>query len=320
MARNSSPWHALRPVLLAGAAAVTWLTLSSTAATADTSTESSSLLNGVTSSVSSLTQDLPATVAQVPAGSAGGHAAEPGLLQPAVAPVAGLADNLIAAVPVVDQVVPAGTVSGVSDPVVQIADNVAAGVARDLTAPAAEALPVLEPVLQPVSDLLTGAVPLALPSLDDVQVDVPGTVVPAPAQEQPPAVEEAPDAIGTAAESGEAVDELSAAAAGIYGPGLESSDARVLAGAAVTKALVFEAMGSQAEQPLAVDPLPVPAQAPAAPASGAGSSGSSGGTSAAAAWLNPIHFDLEGAGAVRADPSPGHVPSPVSFDPGSSPD
>ncbi|HKU02075.1 MAG TPA: hypothetical protein VJQ80_04630 [Arthrobacter sp.] len=295
---------------------MTWLSLSSSAAAADAGTDSASLLGSLTSSASSLTHDLAATVAPVPAGSASGPAATAGLLQPVVTPVSGLADNLVAAVPVVDQVVPAGTVSGVSDPLVEMADTVAAGVAQDLTAPAAEALPVL----QPVSDLLTGAVPSAVPPLDDVQVDVPGTLVPAPAQEQPPAVEEVPDAIGTAAESGEAVDELSTAAAGIYGPALESPDEDVLAGAAVTEALVFETIGSQAEHPLAVDPLPVPAQAPAAPASGSGSSGSSGGPSAAAAWLNPTYFDFEGTGAVRADQSPGHVPSPVSFDPGSSPD
>ncbi|HKU02722.1 MAG TPA: hypothetical protein VJQ80_07935, partial [Arthrobacter sp.] len=239
MARSSSPWRALRPVLLAGAAAVTWLSLSSSAAAADAGTDSTSLLGSLTSSASSLTQDLAATVAPVPAGSASSPGASAGLLQPVVTPVSGLADNLIAAVPVLDQVVPAGTVSGVSDPLVELADTVAAGVAQDLTAPAAEALPVLEPVLQPVSDLLTGAVPMPVPPLDDVQVDVPGTVVPAPAQEQSPAVEEAPDAIGTAAESGEAVDELSTAAAGIYGPALESPDEDVLAGAAVTEALVF---------------------------------------------------------------------------------
>ena len=309
MARSSSPWRAVRPVLLAGAAAVTWLTLSSTAATADTGPDSSSPLGAVTSSVSSLGQDLAATVSPVPAGSADGPAASPGLLQPVVTPVSGLTDNLIAAVPVVDQVVPAGTVSGVSAPLVEVADTVAAGVARELTAPAAEALPVLEPVLQPVSDLLNGAVSLPAPPLDDVQVDVPGVLAPAPAGDLPSAVEEAPDATDTATESGQAVEAPSTA-----------SDAGILANTAFPHAGVFETLGSIAEQPLAVDPLPVPAQAPAAPAPGAGSSGSSGGTSAAAAWLNPIYFDFEGAGAVRADRSPGHVPSPVSFDPGSSPD
>ncbi|QDG87584.1 hypothetical protein [Pseudarthrobacter sp. NIBRBAC000502770] len=309
MARSSSPWRALGPVLLAGAAAATWLTLSSTPATADTGPDSSSLPGAPTSSVSSLGQDLAATVSPVPAGSADGPAASPGLLQPVITPVSGLTDNLIAAVPVVDQVVPAGTVSRVSTPLVEVADTVAAGVARELTAPAAEALPVLEPVLQPVSDLLNGAVSLPAPPLDDVKVDVPGVLAPAPAGDLPSAVEEAPDATDTATESGQAVEAPSTA-----------SDAGILANTAFPHAVVFETLGSIAEQPLAVDPLPVPAQAPAAPAPGTGSSGSSGGTSAAAAWLNPIYFDFEGAGAVRAERSPGHIPSPVSFDPGSSPD
>ena len=306
MARSSSPWRALRPVLLAGAAAATWLTLSSTPATADTGPDSSSPLGAPTSSVSSVGQDLAARVSPIPAGSADGPAASPGLLQPVITPVSGLTDNLIAAVPVVDQVVPAGTVSGVSAPLVEVADTLAAGVARELTAPAAEALPVLEPVLQPVSDLLNGAVSLPAPPLDDVKVDVPGVLAPAPAGDLPSAVEEAPD---TATESGQAVEAPSTA-----------SDAGILANMAFPQAGVFETLGSIAEQPLAVDPLPVPAQAPAAPAPGTGSSGSSGGTSAAAAWLNPIYFDFEGAGAVRAERSPGHIPSPVSFDPGSSPD
>src|SRR6478735_4241638 len=141
MARSSSPWRALRPVLLAGAAAATWLTLSSTPATADTGPDSSSPLGAPTSSVSSVGQDLAARVSPIPA----------------------------------------GTVSGVSAPLVEVADTLAAGVARELTAPAAEALPVLEPVLQPVSDLLNGAVSLPAPPLDGVQVDVPGVLAPAPA-------------------------------------------------------------------------------------------------------------------------------------------
>ncbi|UTT70675.1 hypothetical protein NMQ03_05930 [Arthrobacter sp. DNA4] len=319
MARSSSPWHALRPVLLAGAAAATWLTLSSTAATADAGTDSTSLLGGVTSSVSSLSHDLAATVSPVPAASTTGPAESPGLLQPVVTPVAGLADDLIAAVPVVDQLVPAGTVSEVSAPLVELADTVAAGVAQEVAAPAAETVPVLEPVLQPVSDLLTGAAPLPVPPLDAVQVDVPTEAVPAPAQDQPAAVEDAPDGMVTAPESDQAVESSSASPAAHNGTSMEPSGAGILAHTAAPQFEVSATAGSVAEQPLP-DPLPLPAQAPAAPASGTGSGGSSGGTSPAAAWFNPFYFDFDRAGSVRADRSPEHAPAPVSFDPGSSPD
>ena len=319
MARSSSPWHALRPLLLAGAAAATWLTLSSTAATADAGTDSTSLLGGATSSVSSLSQDLAAAVSPVPAGSAAGPAASPGLLQPVVTPVAGLADNLIAAVPVVDQVVPAGTVSEVSAPLAELADTVAAGVAQEVAAPAAEAVPVLEPVLQPVSDLLTGTVPLPVPPLDAVQVDVPAEVVPAPAQDQPAAVDDAPGAMNTAPESDQAVEVSSTAPAAHPGAFMEAAGAGILAHTAAPQSGESVTAGAVQEQPLP-DPLPLPAQAPAAPASGTGSGGSAGGASPAAAWLDPFDFDFDRAGSVRADRSSEHAPAPVSFDPGSSPD
>ena len=317
MARMSSPWHALRPVLLAGAAAVTWLALSSTPATADATPDSSSLLGGATSPVSSLTQDLAASpVSLVHAGSTG----SPGLLQPAVAPVSGVADNLIAAVPVVDHVVPAGTASAVSAPLVDLADKVTAGVAQEVVAPAAAAVPVLEPALQPVADLLTGTAPLPVPPLEAVQTDLPAVAIPAPAQDQASSAEESPDARQTTPESGQAVEALSTAATAQGSAGVEVIGLGGLANTAAPQLGVSGTAGSVTEQPLTVDIAPPPAQAPAAPASGTGSGGSSGGTPGAAAWLNPFYFDFDGTRAVRADLSPAHVPSPVSFDPGSSPD
>ena len=177
MAHVRSPWRALRPVILAGAAAVSWLTLSSTAASADTLSDPSSLLGGVTSSVtssvSSVTGKLtdpvpdatPPVTAPVPA-----PAPSAGLLQPVTGQVSSVADNLLASVPVVNQVVPAGTVSAVSTPVAAVADETTSGLVEVIVPPVAEAVPVLEPVLEPVSELLTGDAPLEvqLPVLTDV--------------------------------------------------------------------------------------------------------------------------------------------------------
>ena len=170
MAKGLSPWRALRPVLLAGAATLTWLTLSSTAATAD-SADSGSLLGGVTSSVSS----LASPAGQHPAVSARRCCRRPlsrSTVRTSAArgrPLASSADQLIAAVPVVNEVVPAGTVSAVAVPVAVVADDATAGLVETVAPPLVEAVPVLEPVLQPVSDLVTGAAPLpvTLPSVPD---------------------------------------------------------------------------------------------------------------------------------------------------------
>ena len=244
-------------------------------------------------------------------------------MQPVVTPVSGLADNLIAAVPVVDQVVPAGTVSAVSAPVVELADSVTTSVAQVVVAPAADALPVLEPVLQPVSDLLTGTAPLPLPLPDPpvgaVPVDLPAGVIPDSAAAQSAAVETLPEASETAAEAD--VDAGSPDSGQVTGgnPGSEASGVSVLAGTSGPRTAVSVPAAPDYEEPLPVDQAPLPAQVPS-PASGAGSGGSSGSPSGAAAWLSPFGFGFERPGAVPAIEASEHAPAPVSFDPGSSPD
>ncbi|KRE88093.1 hypothetical protein ASG86_03155 [Arthrobacter sp. Soil764] len=323
MARTSSPWRALRPMILAGAAAVSWLTLSSTGASADSGPDTSSLLGSATSSVSSLVQDVADTVSPAAASSPAGAAAGPGLLQPVVTPVSGLADNLIAAVPVIDQVAPAGTVSAASAPVVELADSVTAGVAEVVVTPAAEAVPVLEPVLQPVADLLTGTaqlpLPLPDPPVDAVPVGLPEGVIPDSAAGQSAAVEALPDVPQTAAEPNVPAEPSAAVQVTGSKPGSEASGAAVLAGTSGLRAAVPVPSDPSYEQPLPVDPAPLPAQVPA-PASGAGSGGSSGGPSGAVAWLSRFGFGFERPGAVPAIGATEHAPAPVSFDPGSSPD
>lgn len=322
MALASSPWRALRPALLAGAAAVTWLTLSSTAASADSGPDSTSLPGNVGSSVSSLTHDLADAVPPAPANSSAVSGATPGLLQPVAAQVSGVADNLIAAVPAVNQVVPAGTVSSVSVPIGGAADGVAAGLVQVVAAPAVEAVPVLEPVLQPVSDVLAGSTPLTLPlpdsAMDAVQVELPAALAPVPAEAQPAALGTTPNAVETATELDQAEDALPMATAGSNAD-LARTGAGVAAGTAALRPATSALTDPVSEQPLSGGPEPLAAQSPA-PASGAGSGGSSGSPSGTAAWLSPYDFGFERPGTVLAGDAPDHAPGPVSFDPGSSPD
>ncbi|WP_458779242.1 hypothetical protein [Arthrobacter sp. D3-16] len=323
MAKARSPWRALRPVLLAGAATLTWLTFSSPAASADVLSDTTSLVGDVTSSVSSVTDKL--------AGSAGAATAAPpaaapstGLLQPVVGQLSGLADNIVAAVPVVNQVVPAGTVTAVSAPVAGVADGATAAVVDVVVPPVAEAVPVLEPVLQPVSDLVTGTAPLPVevPELPVAPVDADSSeraVVPTDDH----AADGDPDATSV---SRTPADVPIADAVG--GPGFAASPAGRVAPAGTSSILwaSLAAFGTEAasglagEQQDSADPSPVPAQAPAAPGSGTGSGTSMSGSSGSAAWLSPFTFDLPVAGAVRAGETSEHIPAPVSFDPGSSPD
>ncbi|UKA76600.1 hypothetical protein [Arthrobacter sp. FW306-07-I] len=325
MAHMSSPWRALRPALLAGAAAVTWLTLSSTAASADAGPDSSSLIGGVTSSVSSLTHDLADAASPAPLSSPAGPAATPGLLQPMVTQVSGLADNLIASVPAVDQVLPAGTVSTVSAPLVDVADGVTSGVVQVVVEPAAEAVPALEPVLQPVSDLLTGAAPLPVPlpqqgvelqqPLEAVQAGPPATETPAPA-----AAEASAGALQAATDVDQDALALADASSAASGAIPEARGAAGLAGTSVLQSEIAGLGDSVADEPLPVGPAPLTANVPAAPGSGTGSGTSSGGPSSAAAWLSTFDVDFILPCAVLAGDTSEHLPAPVSFDPGSSPD
>lgn len=321
MARKSTPWRALRPALLAGAAAITWLTLSSTAASADTGTDSPPLLGGVTSSVSSLTHDPSVAVSPAPAGSPAETIAGPGLLQPVVAPVSGLADSVIASVPVVNHVVPAGTVSSVSTPLAGVVDDVSAGVAQGVVSPATEAVPVLEPVLQPVSDLVTGSalLPVAVPDapLDAVPAQLPVAANLASADAALSAPEAAAALAATAAEPGESAAVSPAAARADSNAGHEQ---RGSVPSGIFLHVDASAVSAPVELPLANDPAPLPGQGPATPGSGTGSSGSSGSPSGAAAWLSPFDLGLERPGVIPVGDPSQHLPAPVSFDPGSSPD
>jgi hypothetical protein len=317
VAKVRSPWRLLRPLFLAGAVTATWLTLSSSAATADTSTDSGSLLGGVTSSVSSLTAPLtgvtppveakaPVALADPPAPSA----TPTGLLQPLAGSLANTTDQVVAAVPVVRSIVPSGTVSTVAVPLATVADGAVAGLVDVAVPPLVEAVPVLEPVVQPVADLVTGATPLpaVLPGVPNASGDLPEALAPDTAA--PTTVSAVTGSDGSAhavpGHAETAVDEV----IGSSRPSLAhtGTPATATPGASLRQAATHA--------PLTEDPSPSPVPAPAAPGSGAGGASPSG----VAAWLNDFELDLPFSGTHPITGTSEHAPAPVSFDPGSSPD
>lgn len=331
MARGRSPWRALRPVLLAGAATLTWLTFSSPAASADTLSDTASLLGGVTSTVSSVTGQPPAAVPPP---------AQPqptGALRPIVGSVSGFVDSTVASVPVVKHVVPAGTASAVAVPLAGVADGASAGVVHVVAPPVAEALPVLEPVVEPVTDLVTGTQPLPVPvplpdqvtdtaPLPDAAKDTvnpgtavdsapgrPGTVGAGPAGNPAAtaAVVDADDTVGHETAAAQGSDKAPAPPGALGGTSTSGTWAALTGD--------FSSIGDLGS----VEPRNVPAPAPGGPSSGTGSgtsSSGSSGSSSAAAWLQAFSLFFPFAGAVHAGDTVSHAPLPVSFDPGSSPD
>ncbi|ACL39165.1 conserved hypothetical protein [Pseudarthrobacter chlorophenolicus A6] len=325
----------MRTLLLAGAAAIGWLTLSSTAASADTLSETSSLLGGVTTSVASSASSVAGKVAgTVPTDSqtsttavtpapAPVPARPSGLLQPVASQLLVVADNLVSSVPVVSQVVPAGTVSAVAVPIVEAADRTTAALVEAAVPPVAEAVPVLEPVLVPVSGLVTGSDPLPLP-LPDLSGTVPLDEL--PASEPVPAagngvVEPAQGAaVAVESETFGAAGPARIAAVNIEAPALSAIPGFGSAFLAETAGIEPAAHHSGGGEPATDNPVQQPAQSPAVPGTGTGSGGPASPAFGSAAWLSAYDFDHLLSRAVLARDDREHTPAPVSFDPGSSPD
>lgn len=285
MAQARSPWCLLRPVLFAGAATFAWLTLSTSAATADSATDTGSLLGGVTSSVSTLSAPLTEAI-PAPAPTPAALAPSAGLLQPVVG-------SLV------------GTASTVTAPVAAVADGATAGLVNTVAPPLAEAVPLLEPLLEPVTDLVDAvaslpAVPVgsAVSSLAEA-LSADSITTPRPATSPLDAVlTDSGDAL-----TGDSGNVSQVATSGTPG----------------TIALATAGMQSAAlEAPLTQDPSAIPS--PLGPTSGAGSGGSLSGSNGSAAWLDTFGFNLPLPGAFPISGHSEHAPSPVSFDPGSSPD
>lgn len=275
MSEARSSWRALRPLLLAGAATAAWLTFSTSPATADASTDSGPLLGGAMSSVSS-----PA----VP------------LMQPTTP-----ADQPIVAVPVVSSGIPEGTFTAAAIPVAEVADSGAADFIDTVVPPVAEALPVLEPVVQSVVALVDATVPSLSTTLTGLAVD--GIAV---AGEASAVAAAAPTATGAAPITDRAPSSLTDTFFGLP----------TLAGVPSTLAAASPEFHSAApDYPWTGGPATPPAPTGPAPAAGSGAS-----PSGSAAWLDGFALSVPDSGSLTVSGSPQHAPSPVSFDPGSSPD
>lgn len=309
VAKSRSPWRALRPFLLAGAVTGAWLTLSATAATADNSRDSGPLVGGVTSVSSLAASSLAAPLAGADAPFAEPALATPapaGLLQLAVEPVASTGDQLIAAVPVVNNAVPAGTVTSVAVPVAEVVDSAAGDLAETVAPPVVEALPILEPVLQPVLNLVDATVPplpLTLTELPADQIAVAGTAA------------SVTGALGETASDATPVPPPIAAENNPH-----EGSVQLLAATGMSSVPAWSSPGSHSAEPGSPWAAMPSTPAPAGPASGTGSGTSPSGSSGAAAWLDDFGFDPPLQGSAPISGSSQHAPSPVSFDPGSSPD
>jgi len=313
-------WAILRPLLIAVAAAASWIVFSALGASADSSTSSdsplgtgASTLSSVTTTVTRQAKDLQEPVEPGPGGGLSNAPAStvPTLvpapsLRPVAEEVEGLAENVVETVPVVSQVVPAGTVAAVVDPAVGTVDGVASGTVESALPLAGAVLEPPDPVLEPV----IGAVPL--PAAQRVAPD-PMTTAPAPA-----VVADIQPASDRAVE----IEAETAVASPVstrfldhetwYSNGL-TCDPRMKA----TAGWPTLSAGSRQDAPFRA-----PSDAfPAAPGATTGGSSRSGcGGSAMPAWLAAHHFQIPAAGAAAGQDPLRTAPGPVAFDPGSSPD
>ncbi|WP_228379632.1 hypothetical protein [Pseudarthrobacter enclensis] len=220
----------------------------------------------------------------------------------------------------VNQVVPGGTVSTVTAPVVEAVDGTAATVVESVVPPATAALPVLEPILEPVSDVVTGSAPLPV-QLPEIPAEpgpetLPVVDVVAPAAstaDGPDAEPTTADKASVAAETGAADDTAASVIASAAGPVAPAVD---LASTSFAASQASAAEDAAAETTNPSEPAP----APAAPGSASGGSSQSSGAAGSAAWLSCENFEHFLQGVLLPWSFSAHVPSPVSFDPGSSPD
>lgn len=328
------PWRTLRPLLLAGAAATAWLALSAPAASADSTSDSGSPLGGISSSVSSVAgkaaapvnETLASVVAVVrpdavpaPAAAAPAVAAPPaqpvaqqpaGLLQPLAGTATGTVDYLIDAVPVLNQIVPGGTVGTVTAPVVAAADSVVAEAAQAVLPAASDALPVLEPVLEPVDELISGVdtLPIPLPAIEAVASGL-------AAMTDSPALD---GGFGIAA--GPAQNEPFGAARVSSGLSSTPASPQTLPHANLGSTHSSSPPAGALEYPVNGGGTPDPRELPAVPGSGSGTSQSSGAGPGGSACLSTFHLDVPLTGVFPVGGPLQNSPAPVSFDPGSSPD
>ncbi|MDP9985895.1 hypothetical protein J2S98_001040 [Arthrobacter oryzae] len=321
MKSESTAWAFLRPLLLAVAATAAWIALSAAGASADSS-PSRDLLPGVLdSAAANLTHQGKDAPEPVMAGPDGGKATATAStvaslvpapsLRPAAEEVSGLAEDVVQSVPAANELVPSGTVAAVVDPAVVAVDGIVDGTVGAAVPLAVTVLapldPVLEPALEPVIDAMP--LPIAAPEAEPVAVlpvttDVAAAPAPEPAPASPPAAE------------------LPQTTGGVTGPAQSpgllqstSPESRVQMKLAAVTPVLFKA--GPEDEPFRT-PWDVPPAVPSAATSGSSLSG--GNDPAASGWTSSPHFPAPAAGTSAIGGPLLTAPSPVSFDPGSSPD
>lgn len=253
-------WRVVRPVLLAAAAATSWLAISATAASADSPTDRGPLAGQVLSTVTAIAAP-DAAVELPPISRPDGDAPAPVLLSvvPKLQPLAGAvtsrADALVATVPV-------------------------------------------------------SAVPSELPG---VPSELPGGAA-APAPLDPPAA-----AVTGSTQAPSAGIEPAPAAAAAARDAVTAAASSVPCGQTAAPNPAETPMMSLADDPADERVPGVQDPAPGVPGSGSGSGAPSGGN-ANPAWLSSFRLHLAGTLNIPARGDLLAPPSPVSFDPGSSPD
>lgn len=327
-------WRILRPVLLAAAAATSWIALSGPAASADSAAGLGPLLNEARQPVSALTSPvadrtahllppLPAEESRPQAAerTAGDLTAVLPKLQPVIGAATAVTDNLPGSAPILNDISPLPAVTVLVDPAVAAADSTVSRVAGTADAAASAVVGTVSPIVSSVLEPVTEAVP---PARDGIVAGAP----------------EAADGVDQATPGdGDGAVLSSAPMAGTSGVG--HADGPITDGVKVTPLAAPSSAPASAscttQSPLAAAAAawPVMAEAPQDPAgdlaaawprpvagvpgSGAGSSPSPGG-SAQPAWLSGYHFQLPTAPGSAAHGRVLEAPSPVSFEPGSSPD
>lgn len=311
----------LRSVMLAGAGAVVWLALSSTAANADSGNASNhTLLGGADSAVSNVVHNAPKGLS--------------GTVNNAVAAVASVPVPAVASVPVPAAPLPEIQLPEVQLPAAQVPPAVADGLPQ-LTAGADQVLastPVVNAVLPdgavgavtstvvpPVThavdgigsgvDSLLGSLPVTVPQVAIPSLQVPDAEGIGEVLEAAPAVVESTD--GTTSMPAQDV------AAAL--PSLAGQDGPLGANGVLSKAPTGTSGSNDSSAPLSGGTFP-----PGAPGGSHTISGSavlSGNTAGpAAAWLEGTNLIYPLAGTLASPAAAGTAPAPVSFDPGSSPD
>lgn len=277
--------HVLRSVMLAGAGAVVWIALSSTAANADSgSTNNHTLLGGAGSAVShgvhSVSVPAPAVVSVPVPGVQLPEVQVPPVVVNELPQLSRSVDQLQANTPVVSAVLPEGAVGAVTasvvSPAVRAVDGVGSGVGS-----------------------LVGSLPVTVP-------DVAGIVE---ATATGPGVFEAGAGVPSTLTQDVAAPLFSLA--GHSGsPGLNGT---------LSNATARTSGSNDSSAPPSDGTFP-----PGSPGGSDTSSGSavlsSNPSGAATAWLQGLNLLYPLAGTLVSTAAAGRVPAPVSFDPGSSPD